>query len=66
MADRDRIGQVLTNLLDNAIKYSPDGGDVTVRASVSAGDVEVPVLDAGRRHQRGPGGRDVRSLLPGR
>jgi signal transduction histidine kinase len=47
VADRDRIGQVLTNLLDNAIKYSPEGGDVTVRASISAGDVEVSVLDQG-------------------
>jgi PAS domain S-box-containing protein len=31
-ADPDRVGQVLTNLLTNAIKYSPPGGMVTVRA----------------------------------
>jgi signal transduction histidine kinase len=47
VADRDRIGQVLTNLLDNAIKYSPDGGDVTVRARATPTDVEVAVLDEG-------------------
>jgi signal transduction histidine kinase len=46
-ADRDRIGQVLTNLLDNAIKYSPDGGPVTLRARATGDGVEVSVLDAG-------------------
>jgi signal transduction histidine kinase len=47
VADRDRIGQVLTNLLDNAIKYSPEGGPVTVRASAAGDTVEVCVLDTG-------------------
>jgi signal transduction histidine kinase len=47
VADQDRIGQVLTNLLDNAIKYSPDGGPVTIRAASAGPAVEVSVLDAG-------------------
>jgi signal transduction histidine kinase len=47
VADRDRIGQVLTNLLDNAIKYSPDGGPVTVTAKPAGNGVEVSVLDTG-------------------
>ncbi len=47
VADRDRVGQVLTNLLDNAIKYSPEGGPVTVRASAAGDAVEVCVLDTG-------------------
>jgi len=38
---------IVGQLLENAFKYSPDGGAVTVRANVSAGQVEVSVTDEG-------------------
>ncbi|MHB9130533.1 MAG: ATP-binding protein [Armatimonadota bacterium] len=37
MADKDKLDQVLTNLISNAIKYSPEGGSVTIRV-VDEGD----------------------------
>ncbi|MBI2854893.1 MAG: HD domain-containing protein [Chloroflexi bacterium] len=43
----DRLTQVLDNLLDNAIKYSPDGGRVLVKASVLEREVLVAVSDQG-------------------
>lgn len=46
-ADAHRIEQVLTNLVDNAVKYSPDGGLVLVRGEVSDTDVTISVVDQG-------------------
>ena len=47
-ADREKLSQVLTNLLDNAVKFSPNGGTVTVEANRRAGRVEVRVVDEGQ------------------
>ncbi len=47
LADAHRIEQVLYNLLDNAIKYSPDGGHIHVGAVVSEGEIVVSVIDEG-------------------
>lgn len=46
-ADPDRVVQVLRNLLDNAIKYSPSGGLVVVRGEALEREVVVSVADQG-------------------
>jgi signal transduction histidine kinase len=46
-ADAHRIEQVLTNLLDNALKYSPDGGPVHVRVVGAPTEVSFTVTDCG-------------------
>src|SRR5438876_7412897 len=47
MADRDRIEEVLQNLLDNAVKYSPRQRNLTVACSASGDEVIVSVSDSG-------------------
>ena len=46
-ADPHRIAQVLRNLLDNAIKYSPQGGLIVVRGEKWDGEVVISVADQG-------------------
>ena len=45
--DRDRLEQVLGNLLENAVKYSPEGSDVTVTVEESADHILTTVADRG-------------------
>jgi PAS domain S-box-containing protein len=47
LADEDKLRQVVVNLLDNAIKYSPDGGDVVVELDGGHGRVRLTVRDRG-------------------
>lgn len=46
-ADRNRMLQVMTNLLDNAIKYTPSGGQVTITAASNYDRIILAVADTG-------------------
>jgi signal transduction histidine kinase len=47
VADRDRVRQVLMNLVENAMKYSPDGGRVAIGVETVGTDVRYYVRDEG-------------------
>lgn len=57
LADADKIERVIINLLDNAFKYSPDGGRIEVKAAAEGGYVQVAVSDSGPGIPEGDRGR---------
>lgn len=72
--DSVRIGQALSNLVDNALKYTPEGGRVTIATAAEPGALTVTVSDNGpgvpeaereavwRRLYRGDASRSQRGL----
>ena len=47
VGDRDLLGQAVANLLDNALKFTPEGGTVRLSAQADLGVVEITVADDG-------------------
>jgi two-component system CheB/CheR fusion protein len=45
--DRERIGQLLTNLIANAIKYTPAGGEILITSELSDNRVKLSITDQG-------------------
>ena len=45
--DRSRLEQVMMNVIGNSIKYTPDGGSITVDAGIRGGNVWIEVSDTG-------------------
>jgi signal transduction histidine kinase len=46
-ADPDRVTDILSNLLDNAMKYSPRGGEITIETQTENGTLTVSIVDRG-------------------
>ncbi len=59
LVDRGRVLQVLSNLLGNAIKFTPPGGAVTIRTELTEREAVIAVIDTGR----GIPARDVSQLF---
>ncbi|MGB3941209.1 MAG: ATP-binding protein [Candidatus Manganitrophaceae bacterium] len=47
LGDRDKLEQVVINLIDNAIKFTPSGGQITVSLKETAGEIAVSIQDTG-------------------
>ncbi|HII72154.1 TPA: HAMP domain-containing histidine kinase, partial [Candidatus Woesearchaeota archaeon] len=48
LADRDKIQQVFVNLFTNSLKFTPEGGTITVSAAMHVADWELSISDTGK------------------
>lgn len=47
LCDQEKMSQILSNLIENALKYSPDGGEVVISVSVNAENMQFAIKDQG-------------------
>jgi two-component system sensor histidine kinase GlrK len=46
-ADPEKLRSIIDNLVSNAVKFTPPGGNITVKARAQAGEAVIEVLDSG-------------------
>ena len=63
--DGGKLRQILSNLVSNAVKFTPEGGKVTVTGSVAGGRLTLSVADTGVGIAAGGAGHGVRQVPPG-
>ena len=64
--DGDRVLQIISNLLANAFRWTPDGGRIELELEAVNGDVSVAVADSGPGNQPRGGGADLPAVLVAR
>ena len=66
VSDGDRVLQIISNLLSNAFRWTPDGGRIDLELSSANGTVTVDVADTGPGHRTGGARTDLQTVLVSR